>query len=715
MAVYSPAAPEDLRSSLSRNVLSLSSLHDVAMSELGSSTFKSGFGLDFPPPGSRYPGLSDTQKTVVRAIDEVIAGDRLLDLVRDAGDVFPLSETVQETFDQRFSNAAVNLRFSLCSLLGCEDREAKSGAPFRAPLWRALALLVGDEQSDESIYDMLDLPYPVGINETIPLAGNLPPFSLSEAKLAKEPGDFRSAFRNYESAESMPTVVREYISEELQAGRMELVPDDELQSVVVTRVAAIAKSSHTSTTPSWRLVEDYRRSGVNRKITPASCPESLSLPSLRDLRRILVTIGRNEATTDYLGFQMDFRKAYRHVRFSQSERSFLCVRCPALDPGKSSSVVVRHTALPFGLRSAGLLWVRTASSLGRIIFRLLDNGEQQLLGCLYIDDFTLWIPKAIYDQTVCRILLLTKTLGLWLSWNKLVLHAEKWKVLGFWVSLPSLQLGIPSDKLTSTVADLQRLLEQPVVRLSEMRRLIGRLTWFSQVLVLVKPFLQRLHGVAGYMERTRSTARVGRELRYDVKIWLAALENASAPVYVFPKASPVLRRVLVASDACIRGIGGLVSVCEGEVHTTWYFRLSLDHIPGPLRRLLLRGRSPSARDMTVLELLASGLGLVLATQLSPPSSPLVLFTDSSAAAHCLRKCYSAKKRMSLVMRAIAIHLSREGRVFESLEVLKLSSEANLAADFLSRSENGDVPADWRQVDALTLVEAFPWKEFVGRS
>ncbi|KAF4663916.1 hypothetical protein FOL47_005491 [Perkinsus chesapeaki] len=674
--------------------------------------FKSGFGLDFPPPGARYPDLSLSQKTVLKAVDEVVSEWGLVDVIYRGGRSGNLSPGEQTMFADVFEGAASDLRSSLCSLLGCENRPAHSGAPFRAPLWSALADLFGDQVSDASIYKMLDEPFPAGILNCIPVAGNLPTFSLSPSKLAKEPVDFRSAFVNYASAESLPKEVYDYIQEELKANRMEIVPPDEIDGVVISRVAAIPKPTLPCSPPSWRLVEDYRRSGVNRKITPFTCPETLALPSLSDLKAVLKYISRCNSDR-YVGFQLDFQRAYRHCVVAKSERSFLCISSPAsLGDGRPEKMVVRHRNLPFGLRSSGVLWTRVASALGRLLFRMFDNSSTSMLGFLYIDDLTLFIPSSAQRITVARVLLLTQALGLWISWQKVVLNSFTWKVLGFNVSVqPTISINIPADKITSTVGDLERLLHQPKVTLSQVRRIVGRLTWFSQVLTLVKPYLQRFHALIGYMDRTVHVATVGKELRKDIRVWLAALENTTRPI--FAPDNSVSRKAFTACDACTFGLGGFLSVCQDNSQKTWFFRLSLDRLPGPLRRALLRGHMPSSMDMTVLELLASGLGVVLSTRYAPKDLPLHLFTDNSAAAHCLRKCYSSKKRMSTVLRAIATLLSQEDRAFDSLSIHTLASKQNFAADQLSRIGDCAVPTEWEEVDALDLVSSLPWREVLA--
>ncbi|KAF4660274.1 hypothetical protein FOL47_007215 [Perkinsus chesapeaki] len=689
--------------------LSLLSSSALVPSPQLSRPFRSGMGLDFPPPGSRFPDPSVDQQVVIKAFDCCCEKWGLYDLVghADLSSDGHLSDDCVQEFSDKFNEAAIDLRATLCSLFGCVDRPSGSGSPIRAPLWIALIRLFKDDLSDSSLAGMLDREFPTGIVHPIPLAGNLPPFVIPASRLRREPHDLRSAFSNYLSAQRVPTVLRDYVEHEVKLGRMVYLDPtaDSLEDCTVVRVAAIAKSN---TDPSaYRLVEDYRSAGVNRRISTAMCPESISLPGLTDLKTILRRIA--ESPIDYLGCSLDFKDAYRHIVVSRDERQYMCVRVPGTEG--ECHVIAQHVCLPFGLRSAGLLWVRLASSWARLCFRMFDNDpDAQLMGFLYIDDCTLFIPSRCFSVVSARAMLLASALGLRLNWRKTVLFASQWRVLGYSVHMgPPIHIGVPQLKADAIAEEIRALLQAQSASCSTIRRITGRLTWAAQALALLRPYLARLHGLLGYAERhhLKGDLQVGKQLKADLRIWLAAMGQACVPIFATPVVRPP---VVVACDASIQALGGVVRIpstsgCSPQV---FYFQLKTRDLPGGIRRYLLRGRSAASRDMTVLELLSAGMGITLSSLRCSPAfnrhSRLTIFCDSSPAAHALSRCYSSKKRMCSVLRSIALILTESGRLFDSLDVRRLKSEENFIADAISRLSFSP-PEQWVEVDPFILLDS----------
>ncbi|KAF4653375.1 hypothetical protein FOL47_010557 [Perkinsus chesapeaki] len=597
--------------------------------------FKSGAGLNFPTPGSRFPALNHKQKVVAKAFQDVAEHFGLENLIEKcpAG---PLPDVVIPVLEKAFGEAAKALRSRLCEALGCVDRPSIGGASFRGPLWQKLHELFEDD--DASLALMIDRPFPVGILNRIPSAGNLPPFVLSGAKLSREPGDLRPAFKNYLSAESLPEVIRRTVDEEVEAGRMVYLEpgSKEFEESVPVSVAAVPKGSPGD----YRLVEDYRRSG----------------------------------------------------------RTFLRAQ---------------HVCLPFGLRSAATLWSRISGFATRLTFKLCDVHQRYpLLGYVYVDDIWLLVPKACYAQVVARTLLLASCLGLWISWKKVAVWCSRSKALGYEISLypnkvvPS-YIGVPTDKALAIEDDLSELQRGSECSLSTLRRVSGRLTWCGQAWPLLKPYLRHVYATVHALEvNPRSfRVRVGRRLDADLRVWREALQAADYPIFPSPSLSAISS--VSVTDASVTAIGGFVKVSSGAKTSVYFFRSSVDRLPGSLRRLIISGRSPTCRDIAGLELLAAALGVCLAVSLTPRSAPLRVLTDNQAVAAALRKCYSSKPALSVTLRALACYLGRSGRAHSALEVGWIKGEENVVADALTRfsANELDLPAEWTERPVGVLLAA----------
>ncbi|KAF4688379.1 hypothetical protein FOZ60_002846 [Perkinsus olseni] len=680
----------------------------IAEAEEAQRGFQNGAGLHQPAPGKRVDPPTGKQLLVAQALQAAAVDfDLPALLVNRPGPGF-LSPAEASQFDSVFDEAATSVRSVLCGFLSCEDRSSRGGAPFRGPLWIALLDTFADD--DSTLREIIDRPFPAGILNKIPEAPNMPPFSISQTKLDREPGDLRPAFTNYRSAQDVPEAIIKAIDAEVDAGRMVFV-DLPLEEAIAkgyrtVKVAAVPKKDGD-----WRLVEDYRRGGTNRMIDPTRCPNTTVLPSYADLMQILRFVAGFPSDT-YKTLHLDFAKAYRHVKVNAQERRFLCVLVPDASGSYTSPRIAMHTSFPFGLRSSAVAWGRVAAAAFRLAVKLADIDEDlPLLGYCYVDDLVFWIPSRVYNIIAPRLLLVFATLGLWINWRKVATGCTTGSCLGFQICLRSpgphhISVSLPADKVSTILDDIQAMLSARHTNLSTARRLAGRLVWASQAYRLLRPYLCHLFSLVQFLESGAQAGTVGRQLKRDLRLWAVALQST---VPVLPGAPNPRYRCLSITDASTSGLGGVVRLqtADGDPVRTMYFCLPLTQLPGYARRLLLRGQAASSSDMCTLEILSAALGIVLALRMfnTPRDVDFVTVTDSSATAHALRKVFSGKPRMSLILRAVATRLASRCLANKPLKVATIYSEENLTADLVSRGRLFSVPPKWVAADGLELLAA----------
>lgn len=112
------------------------------------------------------------------------------------------------------------VRSALCSFLqqqgfGC-DVSVPPRQPFLLSLWRALVQLTGD--IDSELPTILETGVPTGILQPVPCSGVWEPAVLTDAGDADDLPDLVRHLEPWGSAESDPTLVRELLQKDLDAG-----------------------------------------------------------------------------------------------------------------------------------------------------------------------------------------------------------------------------------------------------------------------------------------------------------------------------------------------------------------------------------------------------------------------------------------------------------------------------------------------------------------
>ena len=176
----------------------------------------------------------------------------------------------------------------------------------------------------------------------------------------------KSSGRNMQSAAEKPEVVSRYLQEEEPLGRvvwLTLKDAEDLQ--VHTSPFGVIPQKHKPN--KWRLILDLSSpegNSVNDGIAKELA--SLSYVSVDDVVAQVVLLGRGSMIA-----KMDIKQAYRNIPVHTEDRRLLW-----------EDKVYVDTALPFGLRSAPLIFTAVADALEWVMRR---EGVQWVTH--YIDDF----------------------------------------------------------------------------------------------------------------------------------------------------------------------------------------------------------------------------------------------------------------------------------------------------------------------------------------
>ncbi|KAF4719493.1 hypothetical protein FOZ63_007393, partial [Perkinsus olseni] len=322
--------------------------------------------------------------------------------------------------ESKVGQAAAKCSRCLASYLRCSQRSASSGSPIKVELLSALVRALRDK--DVTLAQDIDHGLSLGIDRPLEPTGLFPPYSHHDQASALE--RFHLGIRaNYKSVEMNQAVTERLIEEEVRLNRMrELSPEEAADPRrVFARMALLEKKSAAAAGPAssadtgqsllsrYRLVEDYKRNGLNEAMHPV---ETVSLPALADLQRVtqdflytlslvpgdlprppvvpgapvLPTDSQVEALTPTFT-SFDISSAFRHLFMCSADR----FRLSTSVNGRS----FEHRAMPFGTKVAPYHWCRLGACIGRLqrelLHRLLNGVPHAFL--LYVDDGLLLLPK----------------------------------------------------------------------------------------------------------------------------------------------------------------------------------------------------------------------------------------------------------------------------------------------------------------------------------
>lgn len=320
----------------------------------------------------------------------------------------------------------------------------------------------------------------------------------------------QSKGKNMPSAADQPEVVAAYLAEELGAGRIARVGN--LQE-------ATTQGIHCSP---FGLIPKRGRPNKFRLILNLSAPEglsvndgiakelaSLSYVSIDDVVDRIIQMGRGA-----LMAKMDIRQAYRNVPVHPKDR-------PLLGMYWEGQVCV-DAALPFGLRSAPLIFTALADALQWI---MQQRGVTNVWH--YIDDFiTVGAPGTSECKENCTEMHDTcNETGLPTEPTKDEGPATILGFLGMELDSVAMEVRLSQEKLTAMRVELGKWRKRKACKKRELLSLVGVLSHACKAVRSGRSFLRRLIDLSMMAKRLDHFVRLSKEARSDIEWWFRFCEE----------------------------------------------------------------------------------------------------------------------------------------------------------------------------------------------
>ena len=306
---------------------------------------------------------------------------------------------------------------------------------------------------------------------------------------------------NMQSVSQHRDVVEQYIGEEREAGRV-LGPFklSTFPHVQVSPFGVIPKAEPGK----WRLILDLSSpngNSVNDGIAKELC--SLSYTTVDDIAASVQRNGRGALMAKF-----DLKAAYRQVPVHPDDRWLLGM---ALE-----DELYIDTTLPFGLRSAPMIFSSLAEALAIII---RNKGVQGLDH--YLDDFSLVGPP---HSPACQLWLDTslqvcEELGFSVVPKKTEGPAMQINLLGIEIDSAHMELRLPRQKLEKLQEIVKQWRHRKSCKKRDLQVLAGHLNHACKVIRPGRHFLRGIFGLLSQFGRKDHPIRLNREFRADMEWW----------------------------------------------------------------------------------------------------------------------------------------------------------------------------------------------------
>lgn len=315
-----------------------------------------------------------------------------------------------------------------------------------------------------------------------------------------------STRRNMLSAEMNPEVVESYLAREVELGRV-IGPLPSGTTVHVSRFGVIPKNRQPG---KWRLIVDLsapERRSVNDGISSDLC--SLSYASVDDACSLIVRKGVGALLT-----KIDIESAYRILSVHPEDRSLLGMSWK----GK----LYVDSALPFGLRSAPLIFTALADAL---LWIFQKHGISDSIH--YLDDFLFVgnLKPGECDSVLQLALELCGRLGVPVAREKLCGPATSLTFLGIEIDTVRMELRLPQEKLSRLRECIVGWLSRKASTKRELQSLIGQLQHACRVVRPGRTFLRRMIRLSLTVKEMHHHIRLNQSFRADLHWWSQFLES----------------------------------------------------------------------------------------------------------------------------------------------------------------------------------------------
>lgn len=347
-----------------------------------------------------------------------------------------------------------------------------------------------------------------------------------------------------------------YLQRELAQGRLAAIDDPTSLPWYHTSAFGVIPKKHKP--GKWRLIVDLsapEAHSVNDAIRKDIC--SLSYISIDNIAQTVFHLGKESLLA-----KADIKEAFRIIPVHPLDRLLLAMQW--------KDQLFLDKALPFGLRSAPLIFTAVADAMEWIIRQL---GVLHIFH--YVDDFIFAGTPNSQDcgASMATALQTFNRLGVPIEPDKCEGPATTLTILGIEIDTSLMQLQLPEEKLGRLKESVTAWRRRKCCTKRDLLSLIGTLQHAAKVVRPGRSFIRRMIDLSTVRSHMNATLRLNREFRSDLEWWyqLATVWNGVSILSPIRSLAP---DGLVTSDAS--GSWGC-----GAFHEQHWFQLQWDQFSAP--------------------------------------------------------------------------------------------------------------------------------------
>jgi hypothetical protein len=374
------------------------------------------------------------------------------------------------------------------------------------------------------------------------------------------------------------------------------------------------------------------------------------------------------------------------------------------------------TRFPFGLKCSPEIFCRLSHAVRAM---MVARGYNAVV--VYVDDF--WLIAPTYEE--CEeakqaLVALLRALGFTLSEHKIEGPTQAITFLGLLLSTNcdnngGMRVTVPPDKLLEAERRARTLVGQRTVPVKQLQSAVGYFQHIANAIYPARAFLRRLiHAITTAEAKNQHTVNITRAIELDLNFWAndAPKYNGTAVLL----AQPQLADGFLATDASsTRGMGGFY---DGAHFSVAWDQLQTAQLPKSTRKrnnkkLWPQPDCPMSSHINYKEMFAIWWAL-LQWGGQWRNKCVTLHCDNDTARSCFNKL---RAHSNIAMMRLLRHAAKFMADYNiRLRIVRISSEANVLADALSRLDNARFEEALRQWTLHRLHEyhAPPWEQRVPR-
>lgn len=306
---------------------------------------------------------------------------------------------------------------------------------------------------------------------------------------------------NLQSASSHSHIVSDYISREVQNHRLRMVPLSQAPLVRCNPIGLIPKQNQPG---KFRLIVNLSAPigfSVNDAIDPDFC--TLRYTTVHEAAKLVARSGPGAQLA-----KLDLQSAYRQVPVHPADQPLLGVQW--------QGATFVDQALPFGLRSAPIIFTAVADSLA---WAMKCEGITNVIH--YLDDFLFWSDRESPDlvSTLTSAVSLCSRLGLPAAPSKVEGPSTVLTFLGIEVDTDQQELRLPQPKLCRLRERINWFRDRRNATKHQIQSLVGLLGHAASVIPPGKLFMRNLIDVMKCRPRPSQRVRLTAKCKADIAWW----------------------------------------------------------------------------------------------------------------------------------------------------------------------------------------------------